>query len=623
MKKKSFSSKSAPQSATNSTTLTYRINVDVPDITSTTFAKTVLKLDPSTYESDRVAWQMLGWCKYYVVSVGLHFISTCSVMKSSGSYGVAYLADEKAVLPTSITEMRNAANQGSGREFEVKSKFRWSISNKLIRNLAEGYTPGEAQTPGIIVLGVCSTGEVAAPGTMVMTVTYHFMSPRTNIPTGAIKANIPVGGQTWLNVTPKAWPAGITPPSGTSWVFLESLINSCYPDGVTPTWVAIFLDTYGWMPLEGDTFTEMVNSANDDAEQWNAMMDGYTLKGVTSDMSYPPSELLPWPTASVYVVNIVGNNPVPVIQDTAIQPKWQTNAVQNTDEQPKWNSLAVQNVEEQPKWSTLAVQHTDEQPKWNTAAVQKISEQPKWQSAAVQLTTEQPTWQTNATQNTSDQPLWKVAAVQDVESQPKWKSDTTAFLADHSIGKDDPIFTKEKGNFFMDLASGVVSAAVVKDGDPVPVNVSIPIGGDIQGVASLPDVNVPVPSVSTGAGLSFEINAPSDKTTNPDEVLFWHMVANSIGSGAAQEAFGYFERDTTYVLRVTDYRDSGLPEVYRFRICNPDKDSPNVTLTAGLLSTGHPWGWYDVPTPFRIDVLDPTAFEAVKATKTLQFCLQD
>lgn len=447
----------APKGATNDVTLAYTINVPIPNVSSTTFALTTLSLDPSKYAGDRVQWQMMGWHKYYVRAVRIYYTSTCSITASSGSLGIAYMADETALKPTDMVAMLRAASQGLGKVLPVKSNGDYTLPIKAIRNVAEGYTPGEAQTPGVLILGPCSSGEVAAPGTMIMQIVYTFMGPRTEFPEDLRNVQVKmVGGPTW-DTRPGGsfgiWNgADYLVPTGTTWVYLPSLILSCCPPGTTPPDTYFHLSGYGWLKMPGaPTFSEMVEGTNGSADEWNALMAGtykYSLDAVTVDATIlSPEGVKPWPTTSVFVANIEGYNPVPVIQDVGQQGLWHTK------------------------------------------------------------------------------------------------------LVEHNVPVDNPLPVKNQTDFSLDPATGVVTAleaGSTQRSTGLAVGVTLPMGGEIVGVAPLPDVNVPD---TVSGSPTFDILSAHSAHT-PNDYEFWFKVFNAFAGIPSSNSSGKFYRESEYSVQV-------------------------------------------------------------------------
>ena len=100
--------------------------------------------------------------------------------KSSGSYGLLYVADESEPVPsTSEDFLSQCISVGpNGCRWAVRNRKRFTIPKGSIKNISEGYgTSDTSQTPGKLVIGSTSAGEVASPGTIVLHITYRFFSP--------------------------------------------------------------------------------------------------------------------------------------------------------------------------------------------------------------------------------------------------------------------------------------------------------------------------------------------------------------------------------------------------------------------------------------------------------------
>lgn len=116
------------------------------------------------------------YSKYQVMDYWFNWDSSVGYNTSSGLLGLYYRADESETLPSTQSDFVNSVLQSGGYSKQVKSPFS-RLRLFRVRNVVEGYTPGETQTPGKVIAGASSNADNATPGILTMHIVYRFMSP--------------------------------------------------------------------------------------------------------------------------------------------------------------------------------------------------------------------------------------------------------------------------------------------------------------------------------------------------------------------------------------------------------------------------------------------------------------
>ncbi|APG76140.1 hypothetical protein 4 [Beihai tombus-like virus 12] len=289
------------------------IPFDVADATGASCTKIVL--DPSAYTKDRASAMASIFQKYAVRSVAVDFTPSVGFNESSGQWGVGYMADESNQgqgLPSTTADVVAMARQGCGTLSPVRSKLHWAVPRRSLRNITEGYTPGGAEQPGAVFVGVAAAASVAQPGVWTLDILYEFWGPRPPFEKAVLPTEITSGGGYGITFGDGSdWPYGYHPPDAL-WRNLWRARDSCSLTTVTSfyahTSAGVFL-------LEGPGKIEQLEGLGT-VEVINAFMDTHSLLGV-----------------SLFGTNAMKQIPIPAVrQAVSVQPEFRVRVINEVDD---------------------------------------------------------------------------------------------------------------------------------------------------------------------------------------------------------------------------------------------------------------------------------------------------
>ncbi|APG76922.1 putative capsid protein [Beihai sphaeromadae virus 4] len=537
-----------PKPVTSSQTLTstYDIPIGLPSMTA--FSTKAVSLDPSAHENSRASAQMSIYNKYKLLACSLIYSPSVGYDSSSGLLGVFHSTAEEEIAPQTREDFQGRIqNAGpSGCLIPVRKNKVFTVPKSVIRNIAEGYTPGATQTPGRIVIGSATSCDIDSPGLLTLRSTYQFIGP-TVPATPASPTKIIKRAPYTRRLASFVWK-----PTNPEWFLISGLVDSYAATSDAITDVSIEFSVYN---ASGSSFGKSIGQSYNDWQSFieSAFADSQadwetftssTLAAITFD---PPGS--PFKTAGIldsqrFVTTMPDSTTTTLVDSvtttleesvTTTLPLSQTTTLQDSVTTTLQESVTTTLPESQT--TTL------EDSKTTTLDSSVTTTLPQSQTTTLQgsIVKTEPGSVTTTDSDSTTKTLSGSVTTTDENSKTTTQIESRVYIAlpnQGVVSSNNPLPVDDGGGgFFMNLATGVITAFVLEKGRKygpdsketpegyVRLKGTYPAGGDVDGV-SYPDVNAP----SSTTSVDYKQFTSFDVLIKPQnfEGTGWHQKLDSV-----------------------------------------------------------------------------------------------